>query len=165
MDTFQSAGSVPGSHFNGGSEARRRLRFVLSSVPSDAHTWNLVALQLAMEEMGHEVLNLGACVPVERLLAACRAAAPDCLVLSTVNGHGHVDGAHVITRLRADPDLAGLTAVIGGKLGVRGDADAGLRAELLGLGFDEVFHVGSDDSGDAIEAFCEFVATTVRRGR
>lgn len=53
---------------------------VLSSVASDAHTWNLVYL--------------------------------------------------LITRLRADPELAALPVVIGGKLGVDG-ADMGQAAELV----------------------------------
>jgi methylmalonyl-CoA mutase cobalamin-binding subunit len=145
-----------------GAVARPPLKFVLSSVQSDSHMWNLVALQLIMEEMGHEVLNLGACVPVERLLAACRDERPDCLVISTINGHGHVDGARVISALRADPELTGLPAVIGGKLGVRGDANSELQAELLALGYDAVFHVGAGDSGQAIESFREFVAANVR---
>jgi methylaspartate mutase sigma subunit len=134
-----------------------RCTFLVSSVPSDSHTWNLVALQLILEEMGHRVCNLGPCVPIDLLLRACRAERPDCVVISTVNGHGQVDGARIITALRADPELAGLVVVIGGKLGVHGDADRELRHDLLERGFDAVFPVGAGDAARAVVELCDFV--------
>lgn len=124
--------------------ARPRPLVLLSSVSSDSHTWNLVFLQLLLEETGHEVRNLGACVPDDLLVAECLAHRPDVLVISTVNGHGHVDGRRLITRLRAEPDLAGLPSVIGGKLGVAGAGDTDLAAELAGAGFDAVFADNAD---------------------
>jgi len=136
---------------------RRRLKILISSVPSDSHIWNLVALQILMEDMGHEVVNLGPCVPTELLMRSCRDEWPDCVVISSINGCGHVDGARVITALRADAELAGLTVVIGGKLGVRGDADADWHEELVGLGFDAVFPVGAGDDGNAVRAFRDFL--------
>ncbi|MFC6935970.1 cobalamin-dependent protein [Actinomadura yumaensis] len=87
---------------------------VVTSTPSDSHTWGLVVLQCVLEEAGYAVRNLGACTPVARVLDECRAVRPDLLAVSTVNGHGRVEGAELITALRGDPDLAGLPAVIGG---------------------------------------------------
>lgn len=141
--------------------AGRRLKFLISSVPTDSHMWNLVALQLLLEELGHEVVNLGACVPVPLLLATCRAERPDCVVVSTINGHGHVDGARVVAALRADPELAGLTVVIGGKFGTQGQADPGLCRELLDAGFDAVFPVGPDGPARPVERFRRFVEARV----
>ncbi|MEV0277725.1 cobalamin-dependent protein [Streptomyces sp. NPDC050610] len=114
-------------------------RFVVTSVSSDAHMWNLVFLQLLLEERGGEVINLGACVPDEVILAECRLARPDALVVSTVNGHGHLDGLRLIRKIRSDAELAGLRVVIGGKLGVRGAANARFSAELVDAGFDAAF--------------------------
>jgi methylmalonyl-CoA mutase cobalamin-binding subunit len=139
----------------------RPLKIVLSSLPSDSDAWNMIALQVIIEGMGHQVVNLGAGVPVERVLEACRRETPDCLVLSTVNGKGSADGATVIGRVRADPELAGLTAVIGGRFGGRYPG-ADPRAEMLGLGFDEAFHVGIGDTGDAVASLREFVAARAR---
>ena len=102
--------------------SRRSLTVVLSSLSSDAHTWNLVFLQLLLEEMGHRVVNLGACVPDEFLVAECLRHRPDALVISTVNGHGHIDGLRAIGRLRAEESLADMPVIIGGKLTVDGDA-------------------------------------------
>ncbi|MCE7001186.1 cobalamin-dependent protein [Saccharothrix sp. S26] len=118
--------------------AARPVRVVLSSVFSDAHTWNLVFLQLLLEEHGCQVSNLGACVPEELLLEHCRDSRPDLVVISTVNGHGHLDGVRLARRLRADPDTAEVPLVIGGKLGVGVSGGPDSRRELLAAGFDLV---------------------------
>lgn len=117
----------------------RRRRVLLSTVSSDSHTWNLVFLQLLLEEAGHEVINLGPCVPDELLLDSARQQRPDAIVISTVNGHGFLDGSRMIRRLREDPELADLPVIIGGKLGVAGSADAANAQELLDAGFTAVF--------------------------
>ncbi|GGX77933.1 cobalamin B12-binding domain-containing protein [Streptomyces anandii] len=129
-------------------------RFVVSSVSSDAHMWNLVFLQLLLEEQGAEVTNLGACVPDELIVEECRRTRPDVLVISTVNGHGHLDGLRLIRRIRSEPDLADLRVVIGGKLGVRGAENIVYAEELALSGFDAVFEA---DGG--IDGFQEFLAT------
>ncbi|MFI6210261.1 cobalamin B12-binding domain-containing protein [Streptomyces sp. NPDC051041] len=119
--------------------ATRSRRFIVTSVSSDAHMWNLVFLQLLLEERGGEVVNLGACVPDDVIIAECRRRRPDVLVVSTVNGHGHLDGLRLITQIRSDPELAGLRVVIGGKLGIRGSGNARFSTELVEAGFDAAF--------------------------
>lgn len=49
---------------------------VLSTIPSDSHTWNLLFLQLLLEEHGCEVTNLGACVPVATLVGESAQSGP-----------------------------------------------------------------------------------------
>jgi len=87
------------------------------------------------------VTNLGACVPDDLLVDEVRRIRPDAVVCSTVNGHGRIDGARMIRRLRADPDpdVAGVPAILGGKLGIDGDRDPGVLSELLEAGFTTVF--------------------------
>ncbi|MGK5499052.1 cobalamin B12-binding domain-containing protein [Streptomyces sp. URMC 125] len=114
-------------------------RVLVSSVSSDSHTWNLVFLQLLIEEYGHSVTNIGACVPDDLLIAECRRHRPDMVVISSVNGHGHLDGRRLIARLRAEPDLADLPVVIGGKLGTRGSEGGSHTRALVEAGFDAVF--------------------------
>jgi len=119
-------------------------RVLLSSVSSDSHTWNLVFIQLLLEHQGHQVINLGACTPYEEILEACRLHRPDLLVISTVNGHGNIDGERLISHLRRDPDLANLPTVIGGQLGVRGiEGQAAMTSRLLAAGFDAVFNANT----------------------
>jgi methylmalonyl-CoA mutase cobalamin-binding subunit len=123
-----------------------RRRVLLSTVSSDAHTWNLVFLQLLLEEMGHEVVNLGPCVPDRLLLDSMRRVRPDLLVVSTVNGHGRLDGARVIRKLRADPVAGDVPAVIGGKLGIDGDEGTAAARALVDAGFVAVFTDTADAS-------------------
>jgi methylaspartate mutase sigma subunit len=117
---------------------------VLTSVSSDSHTWNLVFLQLLLEELGWSVVNLGACTPDQEVIEACLKHRPDLLVVSSVNGHGHLDGVRLITALRDEQELFGIPAVIGGKLGVADEVGADRVIALLGAGFDAVFQDGAD---------------------
>lgn len=135
-DTSKSLSVVPGAEGRG--------TVVLTGVSSDAHTWNLVYLQLLLEELGWNVVNLGATTPDRDIIEACLRHQPDLLVVSSVNGHGHIDGARLITALREVEELFGIPAVIGGKLGVAGEVGADQVVGLLGAGFDAVFQDGVD---------------------
>ena len=117
----------------------RGLQVVLTSMESDSHTWNLVFLQLVLEELGHQVRNLGACVPDHVLVEECRLPPPDLIVISSVNGHGYNDGMRVIRLLRSQPELTNTPIVIGGKLGIGGADDVRYSSALLAAGFDAVF--------------------------
>ncbi len=121
------------------------MKVVLSGV--DAGAWSLLALQVVLEREGHEVL-----VAAE-VLRTCRRARPDCLVLSTVLGGS---GADVLRRVRADPGLRGLPVVLGGRV-------RNTRAELLALGYDEVFPVAAADPGRAVAALRAYLARQSRR--
>jgi methylaspartate mutase sigma subunit len=114
-------------------------RVVLGSTPSDAHTWNLVYLQLVLEEYGLLVENLGACLPVDTLLEACLRNLPDLIVLSTISGHGADEAVPLIEAIRAHDELSHTTVVIGGMLTTDGSQDSGIAVELLRRGFDGVY--------------------------
>ena len=130
------------------------LRVVVTSTASDAHTWNLIYLQLLLEEAGHDVTNFGPCVGDGILLARCRETAPDLIVFSTVNGHGRQDGSRIIKLLRATPDLRSVPVVIGGMLGLAGPGHNADAQTLIDAGFDAVFGSGND-----LDRFLSFVRT------
>ncbi|MFJ1647047.1 cobalamin B12-binding domain-containing protein [Streptomyces sp. NPDC088258] len=132
---------------------------VVAGGTSDSHTWNLVFLQLLLEEMGFDVVNLGPCVPEDLLIAESLVRRPALLVLSSVNGHGYQDGMRMITRLRERAELSALPAVIGGKLGISGAQDAAERANLLQAGYDAVF----DDSAGDIDTFRQLLDSLPQR--
>jgi len=106
-----------------------------------------VALQVVLERAGHTVW-----VAAE-VLGTCRRERPDCLVLCSASG---APGGDVLRRVRADPALAGLPVVIGGRL-------ENTRAELLALGFDEAFPVAAADPGGAVAALRGYLAGQSRR--
>ncbi|MFJ6786918.1 cobalamin B12-binding domain-containing protein [Streptomyces angustmyceticus] len=129
-------------------------RVLVSSVSSDSHTWNLVYLQLLLEELGHQVHNIGACVPDDLVITECRRLLPDLVVVSSVNGHGAIDGRRLIGRLRAEPDLAALPVIIGGKLGIKGAVAGTYGPELVAAGFTAVF-----EDGSGVGDFCRYVGS------
>ncbi|MFC0007343.1 hypothetical protein [Micromonospora siamensis] len=103
------------------------------------------------------MLNLGACTPDDLIITECRKARPDVLVVSTVNGHGHIDGNRLIRKIRQDAELADMYAVIGGKLGISGDSDAHFGVELMAAGFDATFEATTARS-DELVSFLECLA-------
>lgn len=112
------------------------LNIVLSALSSDAHTWNLVFVQLLLEETGHSVRNLGPCVPDGVIVQACREHSPDLLVVASINGHGFRDGQSLIRAVRECPGLASMPVVIGGVLSTDGSQHTD---KLMAAGFDAVF--------------------------
>ena len=132
---------------------------LVTSTPSDSHTWNLVFLQLLLEEHGYVVRNLGACPPISTIVAECRTARPDIVVVSSLNGHGRVEGAALISSLRAETELSDVPVVIGGML-TTGHDDRDAATELRVLGYSAVF-VGVG----AVPAFRAFLETIPRAGR
>jgi methylaspartate mutase sigma subunit len=128
------------------------LTVVVTSVSSDSHTWNLVYLQLLLEELGHRVHNLGACVPDDLLVSECLRLRPDLIVVSSVNGHGFHDGLRLIGRVRAYDELADTPMVIGGKLGIAGPGCDRSRAQLTAAGYGAVF-----EDGTGLTAFQSYV--------
>jgi methylaspartate mutase sigma subunit len=123
------------------------LSVVVTSVVSDSHTWNLVFLQLVLEELGHRVRNLGPCVSADAVVAECLRQPTDLVVVSTVNGHGFRDGRGLIDQIRSHPELFTLPVVIGGKLGIAGGlAGRAARAQLRSAGFDVVFDEHADSA-------------------
>jgi N-dimethylarginine dimethylaminohydrolase/methylmalonyl-CoA mutase cobalamin-binding subunit len=134
------------------------LSVVVTSVASDSHNWNLVYLELALFELGHQVVNLGPCVPEELLVSECLRVRPDLIVVSSVNGHGFIDGMQLIGRIRACQELAATPVVIGGKLGIAGPAGRESRDQLVAAGFDAVF-----DDGTGMAAFRTFTERLMTR--
>ncbi|MCX5207933.1 cobalamin-dependent protein [Kitasatospora sp. NBC_00240] len=135
-----------------GKAGKAGLNVVVTTMVSDSHTWNLVFLQLLLEELGHRVVNLGPCVPDDVLAAECRRRRPDLIVLSSVNGHGYNDGLRVVAGLRACPELRGTPIVIGGKLGIAGAEDGARARALQEAGFDAVF-----EEAASVDAFRSYV--------
>ncbi|MER5474542.1 cobalamin-dependent protein [Streptomyces sp. NPDC002935] len=133
------------------------LDVVVTGLPSDAHTWNLVFIQLLLEDLGHKVVNLGPCIPQDEIVESCCKFQPDLLVVSSVNGHGFNDAGPLIEAVRSRWELADLPAVIGGKLGVGGRQEE-QAGELMRAGFDAVFQDGA-----GFTAFESFVGTLPAR--
>ncbi|MFH9733932.1 cobalamin B12-binding domain-containing protein [Streptomyces sp. NPDC017260] len=138
---------------------RHALDVVVTGSSSDAHTWNLVFLQLLLEDLGHRVVNLGPCAPDELVVSSCRVLTPDLLVVSSVNGHGYHDARSLLGALRADDDTAKLPVVVGGKLGIAPEGREEKVRALIEAGCDAVF-----DERVALTSFEAFVNALPKSG-
>ena len=146
---------------NSSDPARAKATVVVTSMASDSHTWNLVYLQLLLEELGYDVVNLGSCVPDDLVISSCAELAPALVVVSSVNGHGYADGMRLIDKLRACDQLAATPVVIGGKLGIDGAQTGAHIHNLMASGFDAVF----DDTATGIQDFNRFVCAIPAKTR
>ena len=113
---------------------------VLSSTPSDSHTWNLIYMQLLLEEHGFAVHNLGACVSEGQLIQTVMEDQPDIVVISSINGLGLIEGQNLITAAieKLGNDIMPLF-LIGGKLTTCDSELSNVRTTLTTSGFDGVF--------------------------
>lgn len=114
-------------------------KVILSSISSDSHVWNLIYLQLLLEELNFEVINLGPSVATQDLVKACHRHKPEHLVISSVNGHGYIKGIEIIRAVRQMNLLKNMKVVIGGKLSVNGMISNEQIRNLHEEGFDGVF--------------------------
>jgi methylaspartate mutase sigma subunit len=115
---------------------------LLTTVPSDAHNWNLIFMQLLLEENGFTVVNLGPCVPHSLLASACLEHRPDVVVVSTINGHGFIEGKALLAEARAVPGLAATPFFIGGKLSTDATLSHLYAVELEEAGYHKAFGGG-----------------------
>jgi methylmalonyl-CoA mutase cobalamin-binding subunit len=133
------------------------MKILITSISSDSHTWNLVFMQLLVEELGHEVYNLGSCVPIELLVSESHKHKPDMIIVSSVNGHGHIEGVEIINAIKQCDFLKNITMIIGGKLGTLGSQNAKYVNKLLEAGYDQVF-----DGENAVESFINFMEQSTK---
>ncbi len=125
-------------------------KVIVCSIPSDSHTWNLIYMQFLLEEYGYEVVNLGCCLPVKDLIMYCHKIKPEMVVISTINGHGSIEGKELIFKIKECDMLRNIMIFIGGELTVNGDLSEEQQLELLNLGFQGVFS-GQKSIGRFIE--------------
>lgn len=126
---------------------------LLTTVPSDAHNWNLIFMQLLLEETGFTVVNLGPCVPFSLLASACLEHAPDAVVVSTINGHGFIEGKELIEEARKMSSVAETPFFIGGKLSTDATLSHLYAVELEQAGYRKAF-----GGGDGLPEFLEQLA-------
>ncbi|MDZ4679093.1 MAG: cobalamin-dependent protein [Saprospiraceae bacterium] len=112
---------------------------LLTTIPSDSHNWNLIYMQLLLQENGFEVINLGACTTYEEVAQACCNIFPEIVVVSTVNGHGYLEGKTLIEKIRAIPEMKDIPVYIGGKLSTDKNMSYRYSVELENAGYSSVY--------------------------
>lgn len=110
---------------------------LLTGIRSDSHSWNLVYIQLLLEERGFDVINLGANTPVESVQLHVLQRKPALVVVSTVNGHGAIEGIEIAQALKHQGSL--IPMVIGGLLTTQPSELKRATEALIENGYSAVF--------------------------
>ena len=119
---------------------------ILTTIPSDSHNWNLIYMELLLKEQGYFVKNLGACVPFNLTLESCIQYKPEVIIVSTVNGHGFIEGITLIEKIKEY--LPPTTQIfIGGKLSTDAIMSSIYSTELELAGYTKAYS-GNDDIQD-----------------
>ena len=127
---------------------------LLSTIASDSHSGNLVFMQYILAEKGYEVRNLGPCTPESMVLKEIANDCYDLIVVSTVNGHGYLEGPSLGRGIRKAESFRH-KLVIGGKISTDNSSESVLckTQDLLLSGFDAVFDDNDKDIFDEFEKF------------
>ncbi|WEX79732.1 cobalamin-dependent protein (plasmid) [Sinorhizobium numidicum] len=110
---------------------------ILGVAESDCHVVANKLIEYELRLSGFNVINLGACTPVDEFVAAFQSHPyADALVIGSLNGHAYED-------LKAIRDaksnlLISCPIIVGGNLGVTRAQAAKTREELLALGVEYV---------------------------
>jgi methylaspartate mutase sigma subunit len=103
---------------------------------SDCHTVSVYLLKLFLEECDIAVLNLGACVSLERMFDAARKFAAHAIAFGAQNGHAYDD----LVGLQYYKNYygAGCPVFVGGNLTVGAEKDSNVENLFLDIGVDYV---------------------------
>lgn len=118
---------------------------LLSTTPSDSHTWNLIFLRQWLSELGYRVVVAGPCTTAPELYAALETHGQFVAwILSTVNGHGVVEIPEFCEALdmKRWQGFGGPPCVAGGLLGTNGPLTLGELRQLYSAGLYKVIQDG-----------------------
>lgn len=128
---------------------------LLTGTRSDAHSWNLIYVAEVLKEQGFDVVNLGPNAPVNSLLFQIGQFVPDIIVVSSINGHGAIEG-HEIAQALTSSEYSDIPLVIGGLLTTSPAELTDAKTSMLSSGFDAVF-----TGAEAMAEFKHFVSAIV----
>ncbi len=110
---------------------------LLATLPSDAHSWNLLFVHMLLAEHGLALDNLGVCTPLPVLLRACVQRHPRVVLISATNGHHAVEGMLLAQHIHETLGSSRPALALAGDLTSPGRGHG--FQDLLAAGFDAVF--------------------------
>ena len=124
-------------------------KLVLGVIGADVHAVGNKILYHAFTEAGFEVTNMGVMVSQEEFIAAAIEIDADCIIVSSLYGHGEID----CRGMREKCDEAGLEGMllyVGGNIVVGKQPFEETEKRFKAMGFDRVFGPGTTpDAGIA----------------
>ncbi|MDO5022577.1 MAG: methylaspartate mutase subunit S [Eubacteriales bacterium] len=115
---------------------------VLGVIGADVHAVGNQILYYAFSEAGFNVVNLGVMVSQEEYIEAAIESAADCIIVSSLYGHGELD----CQGFREKCDEAGLEGIllyVGGNIVVGKQPFEEVEKRFKAMGFNRVFGPGT----------------------
>lgn len=120
----------------------KKKTLVLGVIGADVHAVGNQILYYAFSEAGFNVVNLGVMVSQEEYIEAAIESNADCIVVSSLYGHGELD----CQGFREKCDEAGLEGIlmyVGGNIVVGKQPFEEVEKRFKAMGFDGVFGPGT----------------------
>lgn len=117
-------------------------KLVIGVIGADVHAVGNKILYHAFTEAGFDVTNLGVMVSQEEYIAAAIETAADCIIVSSLYGHGELD----CRGMREKCDEAGLEGIllyVGGNVVVGKQPFEEVEKRFKAMGFNRVFGPGT----------------------
>ncbi|MHC1785605.1 MAG: methylaspartate mutase subunit S [Christensenellales bacterium] len=121
---------------------QQKKTLVMGVIGADVHAVGNQILSYAFREAGFTVVNLGVMVSQEEFIEAAIESAADCIVISSLYGHGELD----CQGFRDKCDEAGLIGIplyIGGNIVVGKQNFEEVKKRFQAMGFDRIFPPGT----------------------
>ena len=131
----------------------KKKTLVVGVIGADVHAVGNQILSYAFREAGFNVINLGVMVSQEEYIEAAIESDADCIVVSSLYGHGELD----CQGFRDKCDEAGLIGIplyVGGNIVVGKQNFEEVKKRFEAMGFNRVFEPGTTPE-EGIEALRE----------
>ena len=114
-------------------------KIIVCTTPSDSHMWNLVILDLFLQEKDFNVLNLGSNTPFKAVLESLDTFCPDLVIVSSLNGHLLQDGVEMMRYIQSHKGYVPCSFVAGGRASTDPKNMLFISKKLKSYGFEETF--------------------------
>ena len=133
--------------------AKQKKKLVLGVIGADVHAVGNIILYHAFTDAGFNVTNLGVMVSQEEFIEAAIETAADCIIVSSLYGHGELDCRGLRDKC-FEAGLEGILLYVGGNIVVGKQPFEDVEKRFKAMGFDRVFGPGTDPQA-AIDALYE----------
>lgn len=126
---------------------QQKKTLVMGVIGADVHAVGNQILSYAFREAGFNVINLGVMVSQEEFIEAAIESAADCIVVSSLYGHGELDCQGFRDKCE-EAGLHGIPLYIGGNIVVGKQNFEDVKKRFEAMGFNRVFPPGTPPEVD-----------------
>ena len=123
------------------SASESRLGVVIGVIGADVHTVGARVMEMALDEFGFDVVNLGIQVSQDEFIDAAIETNADAVLVSSVYGHGEIDCRGMRDNCK-ERGIGDIILFVGGNLVVGKRDWAETEAIFKGYGFDAAYPPG-----------------------